>query len=133
MTAVIYVLINLGEVVLVSNSIPMFLYPNFSLFLCFAYIHSIAVLAANLIHSVSFITYFSFIFKVTQLTTYRIIRFTTKLYTKILHYFTYSFGRAFYIGDGYIFDLVYRVLLLICNSTAGAGSSYERLRIVVFL
>jgi len=73
MTAVIYVLINLGEVVLVSNSIPMFLYPNFSLFLCFTYIHSITVLAANLIHSVGFITYFSLIFKVTQFTTYCII------------------------------------------------------------
>jgi len=73
MTAVIYVLINLGETILISNCTFMLLHPNFCLLLCFTYVYSFTIIATNLINNVCFITYSPSILVITYLTTDRII------------------------------------------------------------
>jgi len=56
MVIIVYMLVNLGEGILVPNCCSVLINPNFSLLFGFAYIYRVAIITTNLINNIGFIS-----------------------------------------------------------------------------
>jgi len=56
MVIIVYMLINLGEGVLVPNRCFVLINPNFSLFFSFTYIYRVAIITIYLIYNICFVS-----------------------------------------------------------------------------